>query len=400
MVSVIIPVYNIEKYLPACIESVCGQTLSNLEIILVDDGSTDHSGAICDEYAKKDSRIVVIHKENGGLVSARQAGLKVATGSYVGYVDGDDWIEPEMYEDMLAACEQEYADVAISAYYYKLRGSNHISRPQIPAGVYRLEDQSKQKLLHNLIYTENFKTIGIMPNLWSKLFKKELLCKYQFHVDSRITYGEDAACAYPCLIDADRVVVMDQAYYHYRIREGSICNSADPRYFERITLLYQQLKGPFSKHDLAELLMEQLDRYMLDLVLQGVNKMFGFPFGKVIPTAILPYDLPQRNHLETIILYGAGEIGQRYYRWYEETKAVRIAAWVDQNWEKYRTQGFPVQPISALNELEYDGILVAVSSSDLANEIKQNLRMHGISETKIFYEEPRNLIQTLQKHSS
>ena len=100
MISVIVPIYNVEAYLPQCIESILHQTYTDLEIILIDDGSKDGCAGICEEYRQRDSRIVVIHKENGGLVSARKAGLKAAAGAYIAYVDGDDWIEPNMYECM------------------------------------------------------------------------------------------------------------------------------------------------------------------------------------------------------------------------------------------------------------------------------------------------------------
>lgn len=383
--------------MPACIESLCNQTLSDLEIILVDDGSTDRSGSICDEYAEKDSRIVVIHKDNGGHTSARNEGLKAARGEYIGFVDSDDWVEPTMYEAMLSVCEQEDADIAVSSYDCGPKGKLVKNRHPIPAGVYKQEDLSKQRLLKNLLCKEDYSSGGITPNLWSKLFKKELLCRHQFQVDPRITYGEDAACVYPCLLDADRIAVIDQVCYHYRIREDSICNSADPRYFERITYLYQQLKTSFLNHQMVEILMEQLDRYMLGLVLDGINKMLGLGLGKVVPTSILPYDLPQRVGLKTIVLYGAGEIGQRYYRWYEKTQTVKITAWVDRDWEKYRAQGLAVQPLSALDEREYDGVLIAVSSPVLADKIMCDLNTRGIPEGKLFYEAPKNLLQTLQR---
>ena len=100
-ISIIVPVYNLEKYLPRCLNSVCNQTYKNLEIILVDDGSTDKSSDICDNWAKKDSRIIVIHKKNGGVSSARNAGIKKATGEYIHFVDGDDWLELNCYEKIV-----------------------------------------------------------------------------------------------------------------------------------------------------------------------------------------------------------------------------------------------------------------------------------------------------------
>ena len=125
-ISIIIPVYNVEAYLDRCIQSVIHQTYQNLEIILVDDGSTDHSPQMCDAYAQIDERIKVVHKSNGGLSDARNAGLMVATGTYIGYVDSDDWIELEMYERMYAACIEHQAELAVCRYRneYTTKGSS------------------------------------------------------------------------------------------------------------------------------------------------------------------------------------------------------------------------------------------------------------------------------------
>ena len=117
MISVIVTVYNEEKYLKQCMESICGQTYGNLEIIIVNDGSTDQSAKICDAFAGKDSRITVIHKENGGPVSARKAGLSSAHGRYITFIDGDDWIEDTMYEKLLKCLEEYHTDVAMCGRY-------------------------------------------------------------------------------------------------------------------------------------------------------------------------------------------------------------------------------------------------------------------------------------------
>ena len=110
-VSIVVPIYNVEKYLDRCIQSLLAQTLKEIEIILVDDGSDDGCAQICDQYAERDSRIKVVHKKNGGLDSARKAGIAIASGKYVGYVDGDDWIEPFMYERMVELAEKYGANV-------------------------------------------------------------------------------------------------------------------------------------------------------------------------------------------------------------------------------------------------------------------------------------------------
>ena len=114
--SIIVPIYEVGEYLNECIQSIVKQNYSNLEVILVDDGSKDNSPALCDNWASKDSRIKVIHKPNNGLVSARKAGLEIATGDYIGYVDGDDWIEEDMYTNMMNVVNHQEVDMVISGF--------------------------------------------------------------------------------------------------------------------------------------------------------------------------------------------------------------------------------------------------------------------------------------------
>ena len=134
-VSVIIPVYNVEKYIRKCIESVCGQTYRNLEIILIDDGSPDKSGEICDEYAAADSRIKVIHLENGGVSRARNIGLDMATGKYIGFVDSDDYIRPGMYETLVDNMEKENVDTVICGFISVTEEGDVLPDKQIPIPV-------------------------------------------------------------------------------------------------------------------------------------------------------------------------------------------------------------------------------------------------------------------------
>ena len=176
-ISVLVAIYNVEKFLSQCINSILAQTYTNLEIILVDDGSTDTSGEICDKYATKDSRIKVIHKKNGGLVSARNAGLDAASGKYIGFVDGDDWIEPQTYQTALELLQQHQVDLV-------KWGKNKVVQHQITpivlscqAGVYR--NNNKSALLIQMIKGE-----GIDPNIVSCLFKNDIIIQYLFSLNN------------------------------------------------------------------------------------------------------------------------------------------------------------------------------------------------------------------------
>ena len=206
MISVIVPVYNVEKYIRACLDSIINQTYRDLEIILVDDGSTDNSGAICDEYAKKDSRIKVIHKENGGQSVARNIGLQKAKGEFIGFVDSDDSIELDMFESLFSAIQN--VDIAICGY-------------NLVAGDKRIESGllGQNKTLNQAeLWKEIF---GNLNNaVWNKLFRRELLSGICF--DAKFAHGEDLIFNILYLKSAKTGKYINRYLYNYYKRGDSI----------------------------------------------------------------------------------------------------------------------------------------------------------------------------------
>lgn len=209
LVSVIIPAYNIEDYIGRCLESIISQTYKNLEIIVVDDGSRDHTGEILDNYAKKDRRIKVIHKENGGVSSARNKGIEVAEGDYIGFIDGDDLIEPEMYKTLVDLLEEENADIAHCGYqmvfpdridYYHNTGKKKI--------------QTTEEGLKDLLSGEM-----IEPGLVNKLYKKELIKNCR--LDETVKINEDLLMNYQLFKLSQKSVYYDITPYSYMIRSSS-----------------------------------------------------------------------------------------------------------------------------------------------------------------------------------
>lgn len=252
MISVIVPIYGVEKFIKKCIDSIIHQRYNNIEIILVDDGSKDDCPQICDEYAKKDSRIRVIHKENGGLVSARQAGLEAATGDYVGFVDGDDWIEPDMYEKMAEAAEKYSPDVICSEFYSVFDDRDEVSCQCFDEGFYNKERLIKE-IYPTMLYSGKYYRFGISPNCWSKLFKKELLKKFLPIADTRIKMGEDAAFTYPCMLGAESMYCIKKPMYRYRILSSSMSRGYDKGLESIIFLPYEAIKkaNETSEFDIA-----------------------------------------------------------------------------------------------------------------------------------------------------
>lgn len=214
LVSVIVAVYNIEEYLPRCVDSILAQTYGNLEIILVDDGSEDRSGSICDAYAAKDRRVRAIHKKNGGLSDARNAGMDAASGDYIGFVDGDDWIEPDMYRAMYCACEKEKAQVA--ACRYKQITKSGVIDGSAGNSVSLSRDEALE------IYVCGDDRYLIYNSVWSKLFARDLVEDMRFPVGKN---SEDIMFTTRAFCRMERLAYLDEAYYNYVLdREGSIMN--------------------------------------------------------------------------------------------------------------------------------------------------------------------------------
>ncbi len=216
LISVIVAVYNIENYIEKCIQSILDQTFTELQIILVDDGSTDGSGRICDSYANKDKRVQVIHRENGGLSAARNTGMEIAKGDYIAFVDGDDWIEPEMYEKMAGQATLHNADLVACRY----RCIYKDYEKDDSTGVITIYEKPLEMLIQYLKEDESFL---IQHAAWNKLYRKELLVNERFPEGE---WYEDIVFSARVLSQVNRGVYLDEALYDYVCeREGSIMNA-------------------------------------------------------------------------------------------------------------------------------------------------------------------------------
>lgn len=257
-VSVIVPVYNIIQFLPKCVESILAQTWEGFELILVDDGSTDGSEKLCDEYAAKDKRIAVIHKENGGLVSARQAGIQAASGEYIANVDGDDWIQPEMLETAAGLIKQYGSDIICFAAERVFPNKTELITEPVPEGFYTGE---KMNAIISPKVLMDCDMVHMMYYLWAKVIKRELLFPHQLSVNCQISNGEDILCMAPVYRNAKSVYVSRQIGYYYRSREGSISHGFQWKMFPQSRLLLEEF-GKLSR-DWDEEFQEQLNRYGL-----------------------------------------------------------------------------------------------------------------------------------------
>lgn len=215
-ISIIVPVYRVEAYLPACVESIRAQTYPDLEILLVDDGSPDGCPQLCDAYAAQDPRIRVVHKKNGGLSDARNAGLEAATGEYIGFVDSDDLIEAEMYQTLLDELQRSGADLVICKYdEIDSRTGNPLPR----GSELKTECLSGEQALEKL----NARYYGDYVVAWNKLYSRKALRGIHFPVGK---IHEDQFVAHRIFANCDTVACIDRPLYHYMKREASITNQA------------------------------------------------------------------------------------------------------------------------------------------------------------------------------
>lgn len=202
--TISVPIYNVERYLHQCLDSIINQTLHDIEIILVDDGSTDTSGVICDRYAAKDSRIKVVHKKNGGLASARQAALEIATGIYFCACDADDWVELDMYEQMYNKAQDTGADIIICDYYIEYDNGKTVHKQ-----IEKLDD-SETDLIGNALNGK------IPTSVWNKIYKREIFQKYNITWEQGIDLGEDFLISLKIFRNPVTFNYIQKPLYHYR----------------------------------------------------------------------------------------------------------------------------------------------------------------------------------------
>lgn len=236
LISIIVPVYNVEQYLEKCVDSIINQKYKNLEIILVDDGATDSSGKLCDELAKIDNRIKVYHKENGGLSDARNYGVERATGDYIGFVDSDDYIDSEMYEELYEAIKKENVDVVECNLKIIYPDRVELFTEQKYYNVY-----TKQEYLEEYLKIEK-----IFGSACVRLIKSDIAKKLKFPVGKLY---EDTYYAYDLIEKVDRYVIMNNPYYNYLMRENSITNTKfNPRIPDLIEIVEKFRKTTYENY--------------------------------------------------------------------------------------------------------------------------------------------------------
>lgn len=386
LVSIVIPVYNTECYLKECIDSVLAQTFRDIEVICVNDGSTDGSLSVLRDYEKRDVRVRVVAKENGGVVSARKAGIEQASGEYLCFVDSDDYVARNMIERMTENIGE--ADL-ISFDIYRQYANEKLTEfcSFYDGKIYQGTDY--EQLAATMIYDpDSCRIHRLIAGIVGKLFRRSLVEKLVHGLNADIRYAEDALFLYEYILKCKSVKIVHETPYYYRYREGSAVHSTNKEMLIDINKLYLELESIFSEHYLKNVLTAQLQRWIAQLTCNALNEYMGFDNKNVY----LPEFQADCGELrdKKIVIYGAGKCGQDIHRQLS-CFHYNIVGWVDRDYDIYRQQGFEVQSPETLTETDADVILIAVGNKLLADSIKKGLVEKGIEEEKIIRKEFRHI---------
>lgn len=379
-ISVIIPVYNCGRYLRCALDSVIVQTYKNIEIIIVNDGSTDDSQQICAEYEKKYENIKCYYQSNKGVTAARKYGIENASGDYIAFMDADDWMDDDFFERLIS--EIGDADVIASGCKKQYMSGNMMNEYNgCKAGKYDTKDKLRRLYGEMLIIKEPY-MFGILPYLWNKLFKRDVVINYVKEIDENINDGEDVGILIPTMLKAEKIILSDYCGYNYRIHEAQACAQKRADSYFSASHLYLWIYNNITSSEYKEELMPQLNQYMRlmiwkfnPLALYKFNEFF-FPFKSV-------------KEGSDIVLYGSGNVGCVYYQQIKDTGFCNIRAWADKRHSNKYDKKRGIIMITPDKVIEYpvDYVVIAINDISIVRSVKASLLEMGIEEKKIVYAE-------------
>ncbi|KHM52421.1 hypothetical protein NZ47_04945 [Anaerovibrio lipolyticus] len=383
LISVVVPVYNTEQYLGKCLDSILGQSYSNLEIIVIDDGSTDNSYDVAKTYAGHDERIRLFTQDNQGVTSVRILGIDVARGEYIGFVDSDDWIEPDMYSNLMNYMLECHCDLVTSDIIkHRLDGTIHLMEDYYNKGLY---NDLPASIYPTMLYDFNIKWRALNCHLVTKLFKRELLKTVVKKLDRRVINGEDVMIIYRYLLKCQSIYVSREKHYHYVLNNNSTVHRSSSWRPMNLFYLFQNLKDAFQESDMYPELMLQLKQYVLFMELEVLLKTYDIDLYK-LGVWFFPYY--QKIMGKNIIIYGAGVYGRILYNelvcWNCHDKIVawvdkspeRAAKWVEEHPEEYYMSNYMkrVESVEAIRENNFDYIAIAIKDEATARDVSRELQ--------------------------
>ena len=394
LLSVVVPVYNVVPYLDQSIQSILNQTYRNIEVILVNDGSTDGSEELCKKYAALDPRIKLLSQENQGVTKARKNAIELAGGKYITFVDPDDYIDLDLFQRLMEA--REDFDVVICQWLRESEQGVRRACDKIELGAYRTTEDMNFLLDHMINVSapgglSNIKP-GIMTYLWNKLYKTEPAKKVYQQISENICKTEDMIFVYLYLLQCKSVLITEICGYHYRVRSNSLAHDPfrDSAGLRLKCDQYDNLLPAFMAHPRHDTLLPQLHLKLSTLIAKAIARM---DFMSEAQLELKPYIFPFINLLngKRIVLCGAGTVGRHYLRQIRNWKLCTVAAWVDLNWKEFQREGLEVSDMETLTGMDFDHVVIASLEKEAADRIREKLTALGIPESKILWKAPLEL---------
>ena len=381
LVSIIVPVYTAEKGLGECLDQLIQQSYQNIEIILINDGSTDSSLDICNDYKMRDSRVKVFSIENSGPASARKYGVKVARGAGITFVDADDMPTKRLIEQLVKGVTAPEIDLVTSGYIDEETEAEIFDG--VPKGIYKTEED--KKIIYSHIMMNNTQKDGILPFQWGKLFRTEIALQVYDEVDEEIRIGEDREFTRRYLLRSRAVHVTDICEYLKRYEKESLSRTERDFFLLNVIRNYVSLKGAFEQHQEKDLLMKSLNRWIYDLMIGDMKR-----WGILQSVGFINYIFPFYTKIfeKRVVLYGAGEVGQSYFYQLKKWGGTRSILWVDKKYAIYQYLGGDIRSVTELKLARFDYVIIAVASKSVVAEIRSELINMGINENIIMWERP------------
>ena len=382
-ISIIVPIYNVDLYLYQCVNSIVNQSMKNIEIILVNDASTDHSLHICEYFRKNDNRVIIINKKkNEGLVSARKIGIHHATGNYVMYVDADDWISIDYLEKIYNLVINYNVEAIFPSHIREFLGNEKIIKNKIKSGFYNKSKIQTQVLPKILSYGKFF-SHGITSYSWGKLFLRTKLLEFQSPIPDDIIMGEDAALTFSILPQLKSIYISDIAGYYYRQRPGSIVKEVFDYKIEanKLSSLFQFLRGALSDYPLEYNFEEQLANYVYALTLIRIGSQISSDNNST--SELLNHQAFKKN--VKLCLYSSGSFGQNIFKNLIKSNFCEVVGWVDEDYKESQMCGLDVSSVDEILNIEFDYVFIAAIDPDVINNSVNKLVSLDISKDKITY---------------
>ncbi len=373
LVSVIVPAYNCREYIEECIESILKQTHKDIELMIIDDGSTDGTADMLRKLADSDDRIVILSQSHRGVVAARRKGLENAKGRFLSFVDADDWIVENMIEilfDSIGDCDLVSAGVV----WEESRERRIKRRDLFCPGIY--DKEKLPEIFRTMIYnSETGMSQDFSPWMCNKLFRRDMALKVYGSLDESLTVYEDAAFTYLYLLNCESVMLLDEYPYHYRFDQASASHRKRDSILEETGRVYTFLSerlGTFSEYGLKE----QLQQWILEKSYFAINERMETPKG----SRVIRYLVDARGlYDKKIVLYGAGRAG-RDVQIQLLHLGIDVVLWVDKRYLSCQEEGLEVSSPEEIGTAEYDLILIAAEDEKALSSIRRDLGQMGVSD--------------------